>query len=195
MTQPLFPQPAPGASASAIRQGLSARQLRGDELGQLWHIDRSERISGLYHVEAGKLVLRTVDIDLRGWPEGDAEKYQPEHEAAFARGAWFLGVFDGPRLVAATVVDNLPLGPEGVWRQLPFLHVSQALRGHHLGRWLLDQAKAQARRMGARALYASATPSVHTVDFYLRQGFSLAPTPDPRLFALDPEDIHLICPL
>jgi hypothetical protein len=40
-------------------------------------------------------------------------------------------------------------------------------------------------------LYISATPSEHTIDFYLTLGCTLVDAPDPELFAREPEDIHL----
>lgn len=52
-------------------------------------------------------------------------------------------------------------------------------------------ARPLARAMGAERLYVSATPSRRTIDFYLRLGFTVSPSPDPELYALEPEDIHL----
>ncbi|MDN7425526.1 hypothetical protein QZM72_04135 [Burkholderia sp. AU45388] len=52
-------------------------------------------------------------------------------------------------------------------------------------------ARPLARAMGAARLYVSATPSRRTIDFYLRLGFTVNPSPDPELYALEPEDIHL----
>jgi hypothetical protein len=44
-------------------------------------------------------------------------------------------------------------------------------------------------------LYISAAPTENTVNFYLRRGSLLAATPEPDLFALEPKDIHLVCPV
>ncbi|MBY6345874.1 GNAT family N-acetyltransferase [Providencia rettgeri] len=180
-------------SSLSLPDGCTFRPLQESELNLLWSIDRSERIDGLYELRDGVLHKQAADIDLCGWPEGDPEKYHPEYEDAFHRGSWFMGVFKGNTLLAAVGLDSLPLGPQGDWRQLFFLHVSQSLRGQGMGVWLLDQAKKQAAEWGAKAVYASATPSVNTVDFYMAHGFEIAPEPDPRLFELDPEDIHLLC--
>ncbi|WP_310635424.1 GNAT family N-acetyltransferase [Burkholderia cenocepacia] len=75
--------------------------------------------------------------------------------------------------------------------QLKFLHVSHDWRGCGLGVQLYRAAQVQARAMGAERLYVSATPSRHTIDFYLRLGFTVSMAPDPELYALEPEDIHL----
>jgi hypothetical protein len=52
-------------------------------------------------------------------------------------------------------------------------------------------AAVEAKKGGAKSMYISATPSEHTIDFYLRLGCKVTPEPDPELFALEPEDIHL----
>jgi hypothetical protein len=56
-------------------------------------------------------------------------------------------------------------------------------------------AKAEAIRRGAKSIYVSATPSEHTVDFYLRAGCRVTLEPDPALLELEPEDIHFECAL
>jgi len=44
-------------------------------------------------------------------------------------------------------------------------------------------------------MYVSATPTESAVGFYLRQGCRLAQPVHPELFAAEPEDVHLVCPL
>ena len=41
-------------------------------------------------------------------------------------------------------------------------------------------------------MYVSATPSGSAVGSYLKHGFEPTPYPHPELFALEPEDIHMI---
>jgi len=50
---------------------------------------------------------------------------------------------------------------------------------------------AKARQLGARKLYISATPSKNRVDFYMHLGCRLTSQIDPKLYELEPEDIHL----
>ena len=75
--------------------------------------------------------------------------------------------------------------------QLKFLHVSRAYRGRGLGQHLFKLARATAREQGVRRLYISATPSEHTINFYLRSGCWVSREPGPDLFELELEDIHL----
>ncbi len=79
--------------------------------------------------------------------------------------------------------------------KMDILYVSAPFRGQGVARELVERAQAIARAMGARFLYVSATPSRHTVDFYLCCGARLAAEVDPELLELEPEDIHLELPL
>ncbi len=48
-----------------------------------------------------------------------------------------------------------------------------------------------ARAAGHTTMVVSATPSVHTVRFYVGCGFAPMAEPLPELYALEPEDVHL----
>lgn len=172
---------------------LVRRRLHRDEIGLLWTIDRRELVERIYDLRDGKLVLRPDFFDIPGWPTGEPEKAMPLLEASFDRGGVFLGVFDGPRLVGAAVIDTRRLGPASDLVQLSFLHVGRDHRGLGLGTELYEAAHRVAAEFGAAGLYVSATPSENTVDFYRRRGCSVTPDPDPELLALEPEDIHLEC--
>ena len=56
-------------------------------------------------------------------------------------------------------------------------------------------SKRRKRTVGARRLYVSATPSGPTVEFYRSHGFEPTDEPDEALFALEPDDIHMILEL
>ncbi|MFJ4195883.1 GNAT family N-acetyltransferase [Pseudomonas sp. NPDC089534] len=175
---------------------LNERALTEGDLPLLALIDRTELIEQCYRLENGGLVLYPVHYDMRGWPEGEAQRDAVTLTECFRRGGWFHGVFDGAALVAAAVVDNRVIRNGNLrMRQLKFLHISHGWRGRGLGSRLFALACGQGRETGAQALYVSATESRNTVEFYLRQGCRLLERPDPELFELEPLDIHLYCPL
>jgi predicted N-acetyltransferase YhbS len=169
------------------------RDLLREEVELVWTIDRSEVIDNVYGLEQGSLVLRPEHHDVRGWPAGEAEKYTPILLDCFDRGGWFHGLFDAAQLAAAAVLDLEPIGELRDRLQLKFLHVGREYRNRGLGARLFELARKTACARGARRLYVSATPSEHTIDFYLRRGCTPARQPDAELFALEPEDIHLEC--
>ena len=174
---------------------ISERNLRRDEIALIWSLDRSEIIEHVCYVEAGALALKPEHYDMRGWPPGEADLYQPILTDCYDRGGWFCGLFDDARLVGVAVLESRFIGADGDQLQLKFLHVSNGYRGRGLGARLFDLARDEARRRGARRMYISATPSENTINFYLRRGCVPSPQPDPELFALEPEDIHLECDL
>lgn len=172
---------------------ITCRELLRDEVVRVWDIDRSEVIENVYYLEHGALVLRPERHDVHGWPPGEAEKYTPILLDCYDRQGWFYGAFERNELVGAVVVDSKPIGRHKDQLQLKFLHVSHAYRKQRLGRKLFELGSALASERGAARLYISATPSENTINFYLRMGCVVAAEPDPELFALEPEDIHLEC--
>ena len=174
---------------------ISGRKLSRDDIKELWTIDRSEVIDAVYYLENGALVLRAKHHDMRGWPPGEAEKYTPILEACYDQGGWFYGLFDDRQLIGAAVLASHFVGKTGDQLQLKFLHISRTYRNRGWGQQLFDWAKSEAHQRGAKSLYISATPSEHTIGFYLRLGCRVTREPDAELFELEPEDIHLECAL
>jgi predicted N-acetyltransferase YhbS len=174
-------------------ESLSWRRLRREEIGRVFEIDRREVIQRIFEVRAGELVAHDEFYDMAGWPPGEPEQALPWLVASFDRGAQFVGVFDGDRLVGVAVVDSVLLGPRRDLVQLSFLHVGRDERDRGLGTALFEEASRIARSLGAHGLYVSATPSEHTVRFYLARGCQVIAEPDPDLFAREPEDVHFEC--
>lgn len=172
---------------------ITFRLLQRAEIAQIWQIDRSEIIHHIYIAEAGQLVRQPAFFDVKGWEPDAAEKITPTLLACYDQGGWCWGAFGADKLVGVAVLAGRLIGPAQDQLQLVFLHVSQAYRQQGLGKALFERAQAEARARGARWLYVSATPSENTVHFYQRRGCVLADPPDPKLLALEPEDIHLIC--
>jgi predicted N-acetyltransferase YhbS len=174
---------------------IEERRLSRDQIKEIWAIDRSEVIDGVYYIEDGTLVLKPEHYDVRGWPPGMPETSTPILEDCYDRGGVFWGLYDGERLVGVGVLDVKLMGKNNDQLQLLFLHVSRADRDRGLGRQLFDAARAEARKRGAKSLYVPATPSEHTVGFYMGLGCRVTAEPDPALFELEPEDIHFECAL
>jgi len=170
---------------------IRGRILSRDEIAEIWTIDRSEVVDAAYELRGGALVLRPVQYDVRGWPPGEPQKDAPILEACHDHGGWLYGLFDDRQLAGAAVLEGRFIGRSGDQLQLKFMHVGKSHRGRGLGRRLFELARVEALRRGAKRLYVSATPSRHTIDFYLRLGCVVTPEPDAELLELEPEDIHL----
>jgi predicted N-acetyltransferase YhbS len=173
---------------------MEFRTLERGEIELIWTIDRRETIERIYRLEAGKLRLEPVNAEHPGWRPDQVRTSTPGLYESFDRGAIFFAAFDGSSLVGNAVLDTLWLGPRGDLLQLKRFHVSRDYRAQGVGSRLFEQARAAARTRGARGMYISSAPTENTVRFYQRRGAVFLETPDPELFAFEPEDIHLECP-
>lgn len=178
---------------SRRRLAVRIRELERQEIRDVWSIDRAEVVDGVYYRKGQGLVLEPQHHDLKGWPAGEPERYEPILLDCFDRGGTFYGAFEGGTLIAAMVLESRFIGRGKDQLQLKFLHVSRRHRRAGLGCRLFEMAVARARELGARRLYISSTPSENTVGFYLRRGCRVTDEVDAKLLELEPEDIHLEC--
>lgn len=169
----------------------TVRPMAVDELGRIAELDRSERITQQYRQHDGALELIEVDIDAPRWGapgEHPVRHYLESWRPLLDDGGVLLGAFDGDRLVGfAIYVPSI----EERLAQLAVLHVTRTHRRYGVGRRLSDEVVRRARQDGAKRLYVSATPTRSTVDFYTAQGFEPLEIPNERLYALEPDDIHM----
>jgi len=164
------------------------------ELARIGEIDRSEHVTREYAYRRGSLEARAVDVWVPPWSPTDAgehsvrgrvEAWQP----ILARGGTLVGAFDGDGLVGVAIYrPRLTLDTAN----LAVLHVSRGHRRNGIASRLTEEVVRLARADGARRLYVSATPSVPTVEFYRSRGFEPTDEPNEELFALEPDDIHML---
>ena len=176
---------------------LEIRRLPASELARIGEIDRREHITRLYRYRRGVLEERAVDEHVPRWsPHGRGpHSVQAKIDAskpALDRGGTLLGAFEGATLAGVAIYRPRLAESMG---QLALLHVSRSARRRGVASRLTGEVARLARADGAHRLYVSATPSGSAVGFYLRQGFAPTDAPDPELFALEPEDIHMILEL
>jgi GNAT superfamily N-acetyltransferase len=174
---------------------IAIRRMSVSEIARIGEIDRSERITQQYRQRGGLLELVEVDVDAPRWGEpGEAtlEHRIEEWTRLVDAGGVALGAFDRARLVGFAVYVRA--SPE-VPANLAVLHVTRPWRRRGVGRDLTNEVIRIARADGVQRLLVSATPTRGTVDFYASQGFLPLATPNERLFALEPDDIHMALPL
>ena len=167
------------------------RALAISELGRIGEIDRSEHITQQYKSRGGALELVDVEIHAPRWGEPGAHTvhhYVDSWKPLLDAGGVLLGAFDGDRLVGFAIYQRSL--SEGL-ANFAVLHVTRMYRRKGIAWALTNEVVRLARAEGARRLYVSATPTRATVDFYMKQGFEPLATPNERLFALEPDDIHM----
>lgn len=173
---------------------IEIHTLTVEDLSLIAEIDRSEQVNFAYRVEQGILKKYAVDWDVPSWYQYGTGEHSVHRKIAGLRpvltdGGLLLGAYDQDTLLGLAVIQ--PRFEPGMAR-LAFLHVSRPHRGRGVGKALWAEAELIARTHNATKIYVSATPSGPTVDFYRNLGCTLAATPHPALFAMEPEDIHLV---
>lgn len=170
---------------------IEYRALLSSEVEKLKEIDRSEVIDEVYHFRNGRLVLGKEHYDMKGSKPGNLEKIIEHQKIIIESGGKALGAFDGDALVGVISLEKGFQGKMKKYLKMDILFVSKNYRGQGIARALVRRIGEIARAMGADALYISATPSKHTVEFYMGCGARLVDEVDPELFKMEPEDIHL----
>jgi GNAT superfamily N-acetyltransferase len=171
---------------------IDIRALTLDELSMCTAIDVTEE---------GDVVFEQHGSDIlphhEGWsrpPRGASEwaGFEARWRAFVPASGLALGAFhDGCIVGVATLRRGIRPGLD----QLEALFVDRAHRRMGVASRLVERVAEASRTAGARGLYVSATPSASAVGFYLALGFMPVAEPLPELFALEPEDIHMLLAL
>jgi GNAT superfamily N-acetyltransferase len=145
----------------------------------------------------GSLERRDVDVRVPTWSRtGDHEhrvqgKVKAWHPFLDQDGT-LVGAFDAGTLVGFAIYKRHLA--EGL-ADLSALHVSRNYRRKGIASLLVEEVARLARADSACRVYVSATPSGLTVEFYRSRGFEPTDEPNEALFALEPDDIHMILEL
>lgn len=176
---------------------ITIRHMVGSELGRIGEIDWSEHVTQEYSYRRGSFEGRSVDVRVPTWSrsgdhehsaQGKVNAWQP----ILHRGGTLVGAFDRDALVGFAIYR--PDLEEGL-ANLSALFVSRNHRRQGIASLLTEEVARLARADCARRLYVSATPSRPTVEFYRSHGFKPTDEPNEELFALEPDDIHMILEL
>jgi ribosomal protein S18 acetylase RimI-like enzyme len=166
----------------------SIRELDTADFGRLHELDMSEHITLVYRMRDGELVTEAHDWTRPRW-DAEAWARQVAHWREDLKPDVWLGGFEGSRLAG---LASLRYRLSGKMAQLTTLHVDASSRRRGVAGALLDEVIRRVSEHGATSLYVSATPSESAVGFYHSRGFRPAAEPDPRMYALEPEDIHMV---
>jgi GNAT superfamily N-acetyltransferase len=170
---------------------MEYRQMHKDELHRVAELDRREVIEYIYYFRDGKLELEKEHWDVPEWSTEQKQEYHQRLQDIHQRGGTVIGAFKGSKIAGIIALDHEFFGSSKNRLNLAALWVSQPFRDRGVGRHLVELVKKKAKALGAKNLYVSATPSKKTVEFYLSCGFHPTKEIDPKLFKLEPEDIHM----
>jgi len=168
--------------------------MEKSEIGRIAEIDRTEHITTTYLIEDGVLVSREVDWKVPRWPLEGSDDFSVNGMIKslvpiLEEDGVLYGAFDGDLLAGIAVFRPRLTKTQA---QLVFLHVSNAYRRQGIGTKLQQETERLAIESGAEELYVSATPSESAVGFYKSHGYIPTSEPNPALFELEPDDIHMV---
>ena len=164
------------------------RPLAPEEFHRIAEIDVAEDGDLFYQYAGGKLT--TVSETWRR-PSRSAAEWARDLSTWQQQLQWdlMLGGFVGSSLAGMASIRYRLTADTA---QLATLYVDREHRRQGLASGLAAEIIRLAAESGARQLYVSAIPSQSAVEFYLSHGFTPTDRPDPDLFALEPDDIHMI---
>lgn len=179
---------------SVLTSEIVIEQLPHSALGRVKEIDRSEEIEAIYQFTNGELIRRPMAQHSPTFSDEMWEEFMVEWREGLADGGTLFGALDGEWLTGFTILRPRLEWPESEDRmaQLMALYVSRPYRRLGVAQRLFEALQTAALASGATALYVSATETDSAVGFYLKQGFRPTDRPHPKLFALEPNDIHMI---
>lgn len=167
---------------------ITYREITIEEIFQhILEVDVSEHGELIYLWQAGELVTQPLVWDR---PPRTAETWQENWASVLPfPGVKAWGAFEDE--VMEGIIVYRPYLTEDM-AQLDALFVDKNHRQQGIASHLTRLLERQAIADGHKRLYVSATESKSAIGFYLSQGF--VPTQDahPELFALEPNDIHMI---
>ena len=177
-----------------MSNNITYRWMEPDEIDHLREINRTETIHMGYSCEDGQLVRMSVDWDTPNFTLEGTGEHSFAHQIEFCQGhlnagGRMIGAFDGYQMVGIGVLR--PELQPGL-AQLAYLQVSNGYRRQGIASLLAEKLFQFAAATSAERVYVSATPSGSAVGFYLSQGFISVELPLPELYALEPEDIHMV---
>lgn len=168
---------------------VTIQRLELDELLGVYDVDMTESGDILYRVVEGRLEPVCKD-----WHRPPRTKQRWDEMIARWRdilesGGEAWGAFETGRMVAIAVL-RYRLTED--MAELAALFVSRPYRRRGIARQLMQSVLCRAKCSGAARIYVSATPSASAVGLYQSLGFGVAAHVNAELYALEPEDVHMV---
>lgn len=171
---------------------ISYREMAIEDLKKLGEIDRSDYSNQVYIIKNGKLICESIEFNHPGFNSRTIQEIINEYSDLLTKGMHtFYGAFDGETLIGIAGFEVKFRGRNMDMYDFGPLWINRESRGLGIGKKLFNISASQAKAMGAKKLYISATPVKSTVDFYIKMGCKVTDDIDIELFNAEPEDIHM----
>lgn len=174
---------------------MQIREMGIHEVGKLKEIDRSEHISKVYRMGSLGIQAEEANHECGSWSPLMLQELQDRFVDELQHGGIAYGAYAGEDLAGFAVLAHRWLGKREDGLQVDLMYVSRPYRRQGVGKRLMHELKLEAKRRGAKFLYISSTETESAVNFYRHCGGGLTEEVDERLYAKEPEDIHMVIDL
>lgn len=137
-----------------------------------------------------QLMMKT-DSFIDDWDEVNKLSVVQSLRACVQAGGSVIGVYHQADLIAFANVESTRFGIRNEYVELPYIHVSNDLRGNGIGKKLFEVCCEKAKLLGAEKLYVAAHPSIETQCFYKQMGCTLASEINDEILNKEPLDLQM----
>jgi len=165
------------------------RKILNEDLNRVVDIDRSEPLDESYMLNNGELKINGEKKDVKDWDDEKRNEVKNRIEKALNEAGIAYGAYDEDRLVGLASLSKKVISVDRV--QLLTFHVDRKHRGMGIGGKLFDLIVSEAKTLGVRGVYISASSKKNSVDFYFHKGCKVTKDIDQELLLEEPMDIHM----
>ncbi len=176
-----------------MKHGIRVRALTDGDLWDVCDIDMREHDDVVYRLVEGGLRADSEEWDRPPRSRAEWERRVEEWVEILDAGGRAWGAYAPHDRMVGIIVLRPHL--TDIMAQLVALFVSRDHRRTGIAKHLTQRLIETARDLKVRRVYVSATPSRSAIGFYQSQGFEIADSVHPELFAREPEDIHMVLEL
>ena len=154
------------------------------------HFIRRQVVTKCWRQRDGEFVILD-DPFVDDWDEAAYDRLLRDLRDILGAQGMALGAFRVSELKGFAAARAELFGRKKEYLDLPYLHVSEDLRGQGIGRALFERVKRWAAVRGAGKLYISAHSSVESQAFYRALGCVDAVEPNADHIRLEPYDLQM----
>ncbi|WP_137791261.1 GNAT family N-acetyltransferase [Bacillus sp. E(2018)] len=166
---------------------ISMMELTDDFLNEF---NRYQETKQVWYVEDKDYKMKD-DYFIDDWtPERKVQVIQ-ELRRCVRSGGVVAAAWKQKQVVGFANVESERFGSDTQYVELPYLHVSNGVRGMGIGKKLFALCCQEAKKLGSKKLYIAAHPSIESQSFYRAVGCSPAEEVNERIFKREPLDIQL----
>ncbi|MDX1805682.1 MAG: GNAT family N-acetyltransferase [Paenisporosarcina sp.] len=166
---------------------LSIGELQDDFLSSFNRYQETQQVL----VKTQDQLMMKVDSFIDDWDHEKKLSVVHTLRTCMQAGGIVIGVYQQMELIAFANVESNRFGTRKEYVELPYIHVTQELRGSGIGKRLFEICCEKAKQLGAEKLYIAAHPAVETQHFYKQMGCTLALEINPQILNKEPLDLQM----